>query len=161
LRTLLRIGATLLLAAAIAGCGATSTGGASAQPTATTTIPSPALNGCLTQHIPIDGAHADVIVSNAQTSPTQPVSIALNKTLEVRLIATYQWRLQTPAPANVLSLSTLEGWYDDANKTCDWLFAASATGQITLQFSGGLVCAAGVACPAIAAIAQVTVDVTN
>ncbi len=161
LRTLVTIGATLLLAVGIAGCGATSNTSVAVQPTATTFIPSSSLNGCPTQHIPVDRSQADVIVSDAQQSPKQPVSIAINKTLEVRLLATYTWQLEPPAPATILSLSQQAGWYDDTNKSCDWLFTASTAGQVTLQFSGGLVCPPGVACPALAAIAKVTVNVTN
>jgi hypothetical protein len=72
------------------------------------------------------------------------------QTLEVRLPATIRWKLTVQGDQTILTADNPNGWYDVGSKQCIWRFTAVAQGQVTLAYSGGLVCQPYTACPTLA-----------
>ena len=145
-------------ALALAGCGSIST--------ASTTIgaqvtPSTSFNGCPTKHIPVDGPpKADVVLTKggSEQTPT-PATITVGQVLRVQLPAAIQWQLtQSDGGSSLQSIDPF-GYFHSPDLSCIWNFIAQTPGTIHLAYSGGLLCAPGSACPAIAAIADFTITV--
>lgn len=150
-------GPSLLLAWVLAGCA----NGLSTPP-----VPgSPQLNGCQTQTAP-NLPPADVVLTGAgtQSTPTSDFttqgSMKQGQTLDVHLAATVNWQLATPPSSTVLQVMSPQSWYDASDKTCIWRMQAVGSGSTQMEFTGGLVCAPGDACPAIAGVARFNITVS-
>src|SRR5579863_7968411 len=148
------LGLSLLLVWALVGCAT----GLSTPP-----VPgSPQLNGCQTQTVP-NYPPADVVLTGAssQSTPTAQFTtqgaMTQGQTLDVHLAATVNWRLTTPPDTSVLQVLTTQSWYDASDKTCIWRMQAVGSGNTQMEFTGGLVCAPGDTCPAIAGDARFTI----
>jgi hypothetical protein len=145
--------ASLLL---LAACGASTT----AQGGGVT--PSASLNGCPTQLIPVDPFGKPDLILTQQSDPgtfVKSVTVTQGQSLEIRLPAHISWRLTASDPAQTLAMAQPAGWYNSQLLACIWRFSAVSPGEANLDFSGGLVCAPGSACPAIAAVAQYHITV--
>jgi hypothetical protein len=149
----------------LAGCGSTPSGLPNASAGTTTpagvVTPTSAYNGCPAKQIPVDtSSQADIVVTDQGAALHQPISLHVGQTLEVRLRASVIWQLVKTDAGHALQAAEPQGWYDGSAETCVWRFAASATGTVTLNFSGGLLCAPNSACPAIAAVQDYAVTVS-
>ncbi len=151
------IGLILLLALALAGCA----NGLSTPP-----VPgSPQLNGCQTQTTPTFPP-ADVVLTGAgsQSTPTSDFttqgSMKQGQTLDVHLAATVNWQLTTAPSSTLLQVMSPQSWYDASDKTCIWRMQAIGSGSAQMEFTGGLVCAPGDACPAIAGDARFNITIS-
>jgi hypothetical protein len=157
-------GFALLLVLSLAACGVSPASSTSGNPTPG----SAALNGCLTQHAPSNWSPADVVLTasgplGVTTTPSSDyithVTVTHGQIIDMRMDATWSWRITTvPSPA-LLPMSQPAGWYDAQHRACIWRFTAMGSGTTPLDLSGGMVCPPHAACPAIAAIAyyQITV----
>lgn len=152
----------LLFVAACSPAGGSGTSVGNTAPTATPAPGSPQLNGCPTQHPPAgaQGHPADVVVGpGGSPEEGMPVTLNMGQTLEVRLAATIRWGLHIQDAGHNLTTDQATGWYDASTKSCVWRFRAVGAGNVTLSYSGGLVCEPNSACPALAAIQQYNVTI--
>jgi hypothetical protein len=158
------LGCATMLASA--GCGITNTAAANAPtptdfPPGTAVTPTASLNGCPVQQIPVDGSpKADVLVTHGGNQDV-PVTATLKvgQRLRVQLPANILWHLGGQDPNKSLEGVSPFGYFARDSGTCIWDFQAAVPGTVQLAYSGGLVCAPNTACPAIAAIADITVTV--
>ena len=146
-----------------AGCGSTSATASTPGnlPPGGAVTPSPRLNGCPTQLIPVDGAaKADVVLKIGGTQ-IKPVvtTIKVGQRLRVQLPANVLWHLSGQDVNKSLQGNSPFGYYSQPDGLCIWDFTALTPGEVQLAFSGGLVCAPDTACPAIAAVADFTIKV--
>lgn len=149
-RTLISLAAMLILLIGLAGCGATTS---ATQPgsSGTGSTPSATLNGCPTQHIPVDvrpGSN-QVVVTNVGAQD-QTVTVAVGATLAIQLPANWHWGAHLTDSNGILGELQPEGFYNSQLKVCIWNYAAKTAGTATITFAGTPVCAAGQVCSAIA-----------
>jgi hypothetical protein len=154
----------LFFLALVTACAPAGGGGTASNPTTTATPPAPgsaALNGCPTQNPPtgVGTQPADVIVTQGGGTNSPPVMLKKGQTLEVRLPATYRWKMTIQDTGKILATTDATGWYDATLKACRWRFTALGPGTATLQYVGTLVCASGKPCPALAIAQDYTIQV--
>lgn len=141
----------IMLVLWLTACGSTATTAASNNVTpAVRSSPSATAltNGCATQNIPIDPLPpAQVIAMQQSGGNAMPISLAVGESLEVHLSAAISWRLTLADPAQILSASALEGWYNRALPACIWRYRATKAGSATFTFTGTVLCQPGQTCP--------------
>lgn len=143
--------------ALLAGCGSAASG-AGAKVAATPAPGSADLNGCQVQAAGGLLKVPDVTATQSETLP-QPVSLTKGQILEIRLPATVRWSLNPADVSSVLNAESAQSLYEASDSSCMWQFTAKASGAIELDFSGGLVCSPGAACPALARLMSFAVTV--
>lgn len=165
----------LLLALCLTACGVTATsttGKTSTTPSPTRGSPtltpgSAALNGCPIQQAPVGWPPADVVLTmtGAQGATATPglgpihVTVMHGQIIDVRLSATYQWRITSAPSATVLTMAQPAGWYDPQYRACVWRFTAAGTGATGLQLTGTVVCQPETPCSTIALLASYQITV--
>lgn len=132
--------------------------------TATAAAPTPgsaALNGCPSKQQPAaaQGQAVDVVAKQKATEQRQSFTLSTGQTLEVRLSASVRWHAQVQDSAGILTTNEATGWYDATLKSCIWRFTALKPGNVSLGFSGVLICPPREQCLAVAMVQQYTVTV--
>lgn len=155
-QALITLAATITL---LAGCGATAN---ATSPGSSTTLPTPssALNGCPTQHIPIDGRPGGnkVVVTNTGAQ-NQAVKVSVGATVVFQLPATWRWNAKLTDSTGVLGEMQPEGYYNSALQVCNWSYYAHQAGTATISFTGTPVCEAGKPCEALARVQSYDITV--
>jgi len=146
----------LLLAAALAGCGRTTTDSGASSPSP------PGVKG--TSVRPCTGGTADVSVEGTpalaltESTPGHAGSAHKGDLIQVQLASTEHWGLNT-ASAN-LAATQHAGDQDDTHHVCFWNFRAQAAGAAKLGFTGTALCESGSACPLYARDVQFTITIS-
>lgn len=144
--------------ALLAGCGSAASG-AGAKVAATPVPGSADLNGCQVQAAGGLLKVPDVKATQDTTTQPQPISLTKGQVLEIRLPATIRWSLNPTDVSSILNAESAQSLYEASDSSCMWQFTAKASGAIELDFSGGLVCSPGEACPAVARLTSFAVTV--
>jgi|GEM_PF-6327464 len=143
------LGMLLIIAVLAVGCGSTQT--------ASTSIPNATLNGCLSQQqptTPLKPGSLSLPGNHSGSDMIDHQQLAVGQMVEIRLGANIRWAVSTIPSSALLQAQTPVGWYSQPDGMCVWRYIATGVGVTRIGFTGGLVCAPGSACPAIAEIAQ-------
>jgi hypothetical protein len=103
-------------------------------------------------------AAATASASPGAASQPQVGSARVGDVVQVRLPATERWH--QPTVAGGLTLLAPSAVLDVGLDVCFWNFKATASGDATLEFVGGALCAANEPCPLYAILQRFLVHIT-
>ena len=156
------IALTVVLAVLLAACGTnaggTSTGGVSADPTATYTIVKGygTAVGCPSDAVVNpEGSPPNVVISLKQSYKT--TTVQTGQVLEIHLPFGLAWSGPTTSQG-MLQLQTPSGYALKDKHVCAWRFIAQSAGRTKLSFSGTAICKPNVMCPLFVLEAVFTID---
>lgn len=135
----------------LAACGKQTTANSQGAAITTTFTPSPALNGCSTQHIPVDSPiGVKYVIVQGTIGTNTSINAQTGQTIEFRMPANSVWNPEIIDTAGILSELSPAGWYNSALKACIWRYAATKSGTATIHFNGSLFCPPKEQCSQIA-----------
>lgn len=140
-RRLLLAGLSALLTLILTACGASAPRAGNIT-NASPNTPHPTVSAELKTH-PCQGVYTNGFnPAVTLTDPIKPTisvtgSARTGDTIEIRMDGHHKWILRGIMPAGALTPISEEGIYDSVNNVCVWVFHATATGDATINLSGG------------------------